>query len=194
MRDQKLTPLALAVLDLLHERDMHPYEMHQTMLTRQTDQRMKIKAGSLYHTVDRLLEHGLIDARETTREGRRPERTVYGLTESGAAAFTARLKELVTRVPTEYPEFPIALSMVHNLTRGDAIELLGRRIIQQQAKVASLRAIADGLAARELPPMYWIDVRYTQAVAEAELTWTEGFLEQLKAGHVPWPDNDKENS
>jgi DNA-binding PadR family transcriptional regulator len=194
VRDQTLTPLALAVLDLLHEQDMHPYEMHQTMLTRQTDQRMKIKAGSLYHTVDRLLELGLIDARETTREGRRPERTVYGLTESGAAAFTARLKELVTRVPTEYPEFPIALSMVHNLTPGDAVELLGRRVIQQQAKVASLRAIADGLAARELPQMYWIDVRYTQAIAEAELAWTQNFLEQLKAGRVPWPDQDKETS
>lgn len=194
MRDPTLTPLALAVLDLLHERDMHPYEMHQTMLTRQTDQRMKIKAGSLYHAVDRLLERGLIDARETTREGRRPERTVYGLTESGAAAFTARLKELLTRVPVEYPEFPVVLSMVHNLTPGDTIELLGRRVIQQQARLASLRAITDGLAVRRLPQMYWIDVRYTQAIAEAELAWTENFLEQLKAGHVPWPDKDKDDN
>ena len=193
MRDRTLTPLALAVLDLLHERDMHPYEMHQTMLTRQTDQRIRLKAGSLYHTVDRLLGDGLIEARETTREGRRPERTVYGLTESGAAAFTARLKELVTRVPTEYPEFPVVLSMVHNLPCGDAIELLGRRVIQQQAKVASLRVIVDGLTERKLPQMYWIDVRFTQAMAEAELAWTEDFLDQLKAGRLPWPDRDKDN-
>jgi DNA-binding PadR family transcriptional regulator len=165
VRDQTLTPLALAVLDLLHERDMHPYEMHQTMLTRQTDQRVKLKAGSLYHTVDRLLERELIGARETTREGRRPERTVYGLTESGAAAFTERLKELITRVPTEYPEFPVVLSMVHNLTCDDAIELLSRRVIQQQAKLAGLRVIVDGLTVRKLPPMYWIDVRYTTAMA-----------------------------
>ena len=194
MRDHKLTPLALAVLDLLHERDMHPYEMHQTMLTRQTDQRMRLKAGSLYHAVDRLLEQGLIEARETTREGRRPERTVYGLTESGAAAFTARLKEMVTRVPTEYPEFPIVLSMVHNLSRKDALEHLARRVIQMRAKVAGLKTVAEGLTDRGLPQMYWIDLCFTQKMAEAELSWIEHFLDHLHAGRLSWPSENKDES
>ena len=50
-----LTPLALAVLDLLQERHMHPYEMQQTIRERCTDHVIKVRAGSLYHTVAPLL-------------------------------------------------------------------------------------------------------------------------------------------
>ena len=49
-----LTPLALAVLRLLHERPMHPYEMHQLVRDRGTDFAIKVRAGSLYHAVERL--------------------------------------------------------------------------------------------------------------------------------------------
>lgn len=191
MRDRSLTPLALAVLDLLSEHDMHPYEMHQTMLTRQSDQRMKITAGSLYHAVDRLVERGLIEARETTREGKRPERTVYGLTDAGSDAFAGRLREMISRIAVEYPEFPNALSMMHNLPEGDAVDHLGRRLVHLQARVAMLQAVVDGLGARDLPAMYWIDVRYTQAMAQAELAWLEDFLDGLRAGKPPWPAHDK---
>jgi DNA-binding PadR family transcriptional regulator len=194
VRDRELTPLALAVLDLLHERDMHPYEMHQTMLTRQSDQRMKIKAGSLYHSVDRLLEHGLIEARETTREGRRPERTVYALTESGAEAFTGRIREMVSRIAAEYPQYPVALSMVHNLDKADAVDHITRRVIHLRAKAAGLQAIADGLGARDLPEMFWIDLPYVQAMTAAELAWTENLLDRLRAGSLAWPKNEKDDS
>src|SRR3954462_3268529 len=36
-----LTPLAVAVLELLHERDMHPYEMQQLIRDRGTDHVIK---------------------------------------------------------------------------------------------------------------------------------------------------------
>lgn len=190
MRDRSLTPLALGVLDLLAERDMHPYEMHQTMLTRQSDQRIKITAGSLYHAVDRLAERGLIEARETTREGKRPERTIYGLAEAGADALAGRIREMLSRIAVEYPEFPSALSMMHNLTPEDAADHLGRRVAHLLGKVASLRAIGENLMERGLPEMYWIDLRYTLAMAEAELAWTQDFLEGLRAGKPPWPARD----
>jgi DNA-binding PadR family transcriptional regulator len=194
VRDQALTPLALAVLDLLHEQDMHPYEMHQTLLTRQSDQRMKIKAGSLYHAVDRLLDRGLIEARETTREGRRPERTVYALTDAGADAFTGRIREMVSRLAVEFPEYPVALSMVHNLDEADGVDHIARRVIHLRAKVAGLQAVADGLGDRDLPEMYWIDLPYAQVMAAAELAFTENLLERLRAGSLAWPKNEKEHS
>src|SRR2546426_131165 len=49
-----LTPLALAVLELLQERAVHPYEMQQTIRERYIDYVIKVRAGSLYHTVERL--------------------------------------------------------------------------------------------------------------------------------------------
>ena len=43
MRSGLRTPLALAVLNLLHERPMHPYEMQQLMRERGHDQVIKLK-------------------------------------------------------------------------------------------------------------------------------------------------------
>ena len=64
-----------------------------------------MKAGSLYHTVERLQRNGLIEVVDTQRDGRRPERTVYGMTQAGldefasAAASSGRPRDGVPRVP-----------------------------------------------------------------------------------------------
>ena len=57
-----LTPLAVAALALLAERPSHPYEMYQTLVQRSEDRLVKVRPGSLYHTVDRLEAHGFVRA------------------------------------------------------------------------------------------------------------------------------------
>src|SRR3954453_2016636 len=96
MRD--LTPSELTVLQLLHEGPTHPYDMHRLVRERRIDLLVPVRRGTLYHAVERLVKRGLIDTVETTREGRRPERTVYCITEAGADALLDRL-----RVPHSLP-------------------------------------------------------------------------------------------
>src|ERR1700686_1629871 len=84
-RRKVANPLALAVLGCLAQRSMHPYEMATTMRSRRQDACIKLNYGSLYTVVEALQRHGLIEAQETEREGRRPERTVYRITEAGSA-------------------------------------------------------------------------------------------------------------
>ena len=76
--------LALAVLALLFERPMHPYEMAATMRERHKEESIKLRYGSLYTVVETLQRDGLIEPHETSRDGRRPERTVYTLTDAGS--------------------------------------------------------------------------------------------------------------
>ncbi|MDQ3833383.1 MAG: PadR family transcriptional regulator [Actinomycetota bacterium] len=83
-------PLALAVMALLYERPMHPYEMVSLMRERGKHESIRLRYSSLYSVVETLQREGLIVARETQREGRRPERTVYGLTDSGRVEFRSR--------------------------------------------------------------------------------------------------------
>jgi hypothetical protein len=66
-------PLALAVLALLFERPMHPYEMAATLKQRHKGESIKIRYGSLYTVVELLVTRGWITARETSRAGKRPE-------------------------------------------------------------------------------------------------------------------------
>src|SRR3712207_2304964 len=89
-------PLALAVLACLSERPMHPYEISTTLRTRGKESSIKLNYGSLYSVVEALQKHGLITVQATTREGRRPERTVYALTPAGQDEFEDWLAELLS--------------------------------------------------------------------------------------------------
>jgi len=116
-------PLALAVLALLFERPMHPYEMAATLKQRHKDESIKIRYGSVYTVIELLLKRGFIKALETSREGRRPERTVYALTPSGYDELRAWMQDLLRDPVPEYPQFAAGLSLLPVLPPEEAVSL-----------------------------------------------------------------------
>ncbi|HEX3778246.1 MAG TPA: PadR family transcriptional regulator [Pseudonocardiaceae bacterium] len=182
-----LTPLALMALELLHEGPTHPYEMHQIMRTRETGRLVKLAPGSLYHTVERLAEHGLIEVVETSREGRRPERTSYRITDAGRDAFAERLREIVAEPAQEFPIYHVGISMLHTLDRDDALVQLHRRQLDLTGQVATAKIYIKDLTRRNIDKMYWVDVYLKLAMAEAELTWTTQLTRQIEDGELTWP-------
>ena len=75
--------LALAVLSYLVQRPMHPYELGRTLRENGDERSIKFTHCSLYMVVGQLARAGFITEQETNREGLRPERTVYALTDAG---------------------------------------------------------------------------------------------------------------
>ncbi len=75
--------LALVVLATLAERPAHPYELASLLRERGKDYSIKINWGSLYTVVQNLEKHGFVEVAGTTRQGGRPERTVYAITDDG---------------------------------------------------------------------------------------------------------------
>src|SRR5437764_6559993 len=128
-----LTTLAMAILELLHERPMHPYEMTQLMRERRVDRRVKLRPGSLYHTVERLESHGFIEIVDTHRQGRRPERTVYGMTDLGRDTFAEQTREMLATLAPDYTPYPVALSAGGELTPADFLEQLRMRAMNLRA-------------------------------------------------------------
>src|SRR3954447_22308732 len=88
---------SLTVLCLLRVRPMHPYEMQRLIREWHKDEFLDLKRGSLYHAIDRLRDEGLIPVVETSREGRRPARTVYRLTGEGETAIQEWLREMLAK-------------------------------------------------------------------------------------------------
>ena len=82
-RSFRRSPLALAVLTLLVEAPSHPYEMQRKLVERGKDEVIQFKPASVYRMIERLEQGGLIEVMGTDREGKRPERTVYRITEDG---------------------------------------------------------------------------------------------------------------
>src|SRR5438132_11625820 len=135
-RELPRTPLALAVMTLLMERPMHPYEMKSKMKERGHDQVIRLKGGSIYDTVERLEQGGFIEAQTTSREGRRPERTVYAITEAGREEIMGWLRELLAQPVNEYPQFAAALAFFAVLPQDEVVRLLKLRGAMLDGQIA----------------------------------------------------------
>jgi DNA-binding PadR family transcriptional regulator len=176
--------LALIVLATLAERPSHPYELASLLRARGKDQDVKIKWGSLYTVVQNLEKHGFIEATESTRQGRRPERTVYAATEAGRAELLDWLQELIAVPEREHTRFQAALSVMGILGPDNAIALLRQRSAALDAQIAAQRA-ALAEYGREIPRVFLIESEYELALRTAEADWVRGFLTELTEETLP---------
>src|SRR5215468_6943024 len=178
--------LALAVLVTLTERPMHPYEMATTMRSQGKERSIKLNYGSLYTVVNNLARHGLIEATGAGREGRRPERTVYQITEAGRKELEDWMAELIAVPVKEYPQFEAALAELPVLVPGRALELLRDRAAALETAVADVRAELAGLA--WLPRLFVLEAEYHLAMREAELAWVRGLVTEFEDRTFPGLD------
>jgi len=175
-------PLALVVLSCLAEHPMHPYEMATTMRERGKDQSIKLNYGSLYTVVEALQQHRLIVAQETGRAGRRPERTVYRLTDAGRMELIDWLSELISTPVKEYTWFEAGLSLIPALPPEDAAALLTQRCNRLEMEISQGRSLLQLAAQRGVQRLHLIEGEYLLAMQEAELAWTRQFAEAIRSG------------
>ncbi|MFF7291256.1 PadR family transcriptional regulator [Microbacterium sp. NPDC008134] len=184
-----LTPMGVMVLALLREGDMHPYEMVRLLRARHDDRLLTITNGTLYHTVARLQKTGLIDEIGIDRDGNRPERTTYTLTDAGRDTVIAWVRRELPCVDRE-TDFRIALAESHNLERDDVTALLRER---RDALVEAHTMHRDGLAkahAKGVPPQVLVEVERQEALLDAELRWLDTLLTRLDGDELRWGPND----
>jgi DNA-binding PadR family transcriptional regulator len=175
----------LTVLCLLRERPRHPYEMQRVIRQRRNDNFLDLKRGSLYHAIARLQHGGLIAAVETQREGRRPERTVYKLTDAGERAVLGWLRDLLAKPGQVSTPFFAALSFLAHLRPEDVLAQLASRADRLEAEIAGTDAVL-----REIMPkigrLVLVELEYTQAMRRAELEWVRALSEDVRTGRLPW--------
>jgi DNA-binding PadR family transcriptional regulator len=179
--------LALALLAGLREKPMHPYEMATLLRERGKEFSIKIQWGSLYTVVQNLEKHGFVEAVDTTRQGRRPERTVYAITAAGRAELEDWMRELLAEPRQEFTAYEAALSNAAVLAPDTVIDLLRRRIAALDAVVRDGRE--ELVKAMEtVPRLFLVEVEYKLAMAEAEAGWTRSLLTELVDGTMPSMD------
>jgi DNA-binding PadR family transcriptional regulator len=175
-------PLALAVMALLYERPMHPYEMVSVMRERGKHESVRLRYSSLYSVVEVLEREGLILPLETVREGRRPERTIYGLTEAGRVEFLSWLRELVSEPVKEYTQFAAGLTFLPALPPDEAAALLQERVRRLESEVEEMRSLLNTVMEQGLPRLFLIESEHELILREAELRWVRGLVGEIRAG------------
>ena len=173
--------LALALLSLLAQQPMYPYEMAQTLRARGKDRTIRINWGSLYTVVQNLEKHGFIEAAGTNREGRQPERTTYRITEQGMAELRDWLRELLSEPDDQPTPFAAALAEGGILPPDEMAELLAQRLAKLDKANAAHEAELTVWSER-LPQILLIESDYELAMRKAQADWVRGLLSEITEG------------
>jgi DNA-binding PadR family transcriptional regulator len=191
-------PLALAVLALVFERPMHPYEMAATLKHRHKHESIKLRYGTLYTVIDLLTARGLIRPKATSRDGKRPERTVYALTPSGRDQLRQWMRDLIAAPAKEFLQFDAALSLLPVLPPDEAIELLRERakrlaenLIEMRTLIGQLTNMTLGevaepnqeipapLLGQKFPALFTVEIEYKMALIQAELDFVDDLVRRV---------------
>lgn len=178
-------PLALAVLALLFERPMHPYEMGVILKQRHKEESIKLRYGSLYTVIELLLRRAFIVARETARDGRRPERTVYEITPAGRDELRAWMTDLIAEPVKEYPQFEAALCLLPVLPPEEALGLLRARVERIAQNMAALTQHVVAIGELNFPPLFLVETEYRLALMKAERHFVAELVRRIESGWGP---------
>ncbi|HUB40336.1 MAG TPA: PadR family transcriptional regulator [Streptosporangiaceae bacterium] len=184
------SPLALAVLSLLHAAPLHPYAIQRLLKEWGKDKVINVgQRANLYKTIRRLLQAGLIAVRQTERDQQYPERTVYELTDAGRRAAHDWLTDMAARPRNEFPQFPAALSFLMMLTPEEARAALEQRASALRGQLSAIETDLTNYGPT-LPRVTLMDDEYQRTVIGAELAWIDGVLADLSTGSLTWSYED----
>ncbi|MEP6622754.1 MAG: PadR family transcriptional regulator [bacterium] len=182
------SPLWFVVLGLACEEPMHPYRMQTLMKQRGKDQIANFaQRNSVYQTIEALHRAGYIASQGTSRDDRRPERTVYEATEEGRRALRAWVRAGISSRAREFPEFPAALSTLYGLEGAD--DLRGLLAIRAEALSGRLRELE--VVNEEVPRLFLLETEYLAVMLRAELAWVRGVMADLGSGQLAFPNVDE---
>ena len=181
-RWSRSNPLALAVLVCLHEKPMHPYEVAQTLRSRAKQESVRLNYGSLYAVVESLEKKGFVKATGTVQEGKRPQRTVYEITDAGATEMTDWLTELIGTPAKEYPAFMAGLSFLPALDPDDALAALRRRADALTVMLVSLRGVEKAAREAGLPRIFGLEAEYEERQLAAERKFVTALADEMQSG------------
>jgi DNA-binding PadR family transcriptional regulator len=183
--------LGLAVLSLLTERPMHPYEMSAVMRQRDLSSAIKLNQSSLYSVIEALQREGWIVPIETQREGRYPERTIYTTTEAGRAEFADWLRSLIQQAPTEYTQFAAGLTFLGHLSPAEVATLLQEHAHSLQEQIRSSRSLIEKTRQLGVDRLFLVEDAYTLTLLEAKLAFVQQLIQEINDGTLTETRDDK---
>jgi DNA-binding PadR family transcriptional regulator len=163
---------------------MHPYRMQQLIKQRAKDRIANVaQPNSVYQTIEALRRAGLVAVSETTRDERRPERTVYEITDTGRDTLQRWLHTMLAEPAREFPDFPAALSLLPLLEPETVRAYLEARASALAPRLAQL---GQDMPPQPLPRLFLIEDEYQIVLLQAELSWLRSVIDDLSAGRLNW--------
>jgi DNA-binding PadR family transcriptional regulator len=182
MRRKNANLLALAVLSLLRERPMHPYELSAVMRQRDLSSIVKLTTGTLYSVIEALQRDGLVEPAGTQRQGQYPERTIYTTTDAGQVALIDWLRSLLRAPLAEYPAFTAALAFLANLPPLEVAGLLEEHADRLREQATGVSATLDRGRALGVDRLFLVEDAYSLALLQTKLAFVRQLVTEIHDG------------
>lgn len=178
----------VAILGLLAEGPKHGYQIHQDIKRREMDWWAKIKLASIYTTLTRLEEQGLIKS-EKEKVGNTPERTVYSLTPQGRNRLSEMVQHLLRE--DEKPEwlFGLGVAFITGAPRERVLAVLEERRAHLKHCDVDLQEHLIKLKG-EVPFNWYMLIENAHKHMQLEMEWLEQLIAQVQTEQhwsLEWP-------
>jgi len=120
----------LIILSLLRMRPMHGYEIQQLIQTNRMDTWTSLLSGSIYYSLNKMEQDGLIRTEAEERTGARI-RKIYAITDKGETNFQQMVRDSLTVPPHSVKsDFSLGLAWIESIPKEEAIQLLEQNLQQ----------------------------------------------------------------
>lgn len=167
----------LVVLGLLAERGaQHGHQLRHDIRLTKADEWAGVGAGSLHRELRKLADDGLIETVRVERVDRRPERTIFQITDAGRTELDRLREQALTTLPGASDPMAAALIFAGTTASTALGTLLARHRVVVEAELARLAAErahgeAEGYLRPEVSPLQAAAFRRSELRAQAELAW-----------------------
>lgn len=161
----------LLLLGILMEGKIHGYQLNeyvQHVMSFYTD----IKKSTTYFVLEKLEKGGYV-THEVEREGKRPERRVYGITEKGRLKFFDLLRESISSYTPTLSSDNIGITFLGKLKSSEAKELLKAKKQKIKTEIDKFTGIQDhGVYLKFV-------LEHSLAYLNADLKWVSSILKNI---------------
>jgi len=199
IRNMLIEPISLVrlyVLGLLEKGDRHGYEIVATAERWAIHRWAGISIGSIYHTLRSLTKAGYASILKVEREGNRPERQVFSITDRGREECHRLIALGLGSLEYEGREVDMSLAFSHRISPALRRQMLENRLGPLEERLAQLRALHHAYTTcfespslehlrklREESPWIHAGIRHGLARLEVERDWTMSLLSEIDS----WP-------
>jgi len=182
----------LTILALLSFKPMHGYQIRREIELRQMERWADIRSGSIYQALRKMDTRGQIEKVGTTREGNRPVKVTYRITDSGRSELSTLLNNAWSHPKGVADPVEVALSFIMLLTQHEVSTLLNKRLEALEESMAELREAQKHIVSS--PPDLHLMVtelfEHRLAIFEAERSWTQKILTLAQADKLPFKEEE----
>jgi len=162
----------LILLGILLGGKTHGYRLNE-YVTHAMGLYADIKKSTVYYTLEKLEKDGYVE-HETEREGKRPERRVYQITEKGKSYFLQLLRDNLGEFTRTYFNDDIGIAFMDQLSTLEVRELLVKKRGIIQSALKQFKEVPDHGG------NWHYVISHNIAHLEADLTWIDSILRAIE--------------